>query len=477
MVASRQRAGGLAAVWLGDQSELAPRQEVRNFWNIDLARVIGITIGLVGIAMAVLGWLRRQNKYPLYFGSAMVLWALMGTRLYVHDLPMGWRATEIVYTALYAPFALAFVQFLLHYVGQPRRWVHQALWWQCGLVPLLLVVVPTHWLADVALAEYGLLITEFLAAFAFFAWHSWHGTRRDFWVMGSMLLILLTLGVLEVAIQAGWLKLPKVHLLHLAMPVIALVVGVRLVQEFAAALEETERLNRDLERRVAQKSAEIEQTYRQLSLMRAEQAASAERHRIASDLHDDLGAQLVTIAQASLVANDIGRVSELARKALADMRLAVRGLTGDAQPLAHVLADWRRETVERLGMAGVATFWNVSETELNPDLASRMHVQLTRVLREAVSNVIHHSCAQHCWVDIHVTAQELQMAIEDDGQGFDAKQVRAGSGLRNMESRTRSMTGTLHITQRPGGGSCVRVRVPLAGEATSHWPADEGEMP
>ena len=477
MVASRQRAGGLSPVWVGDQSELVPLFEARNFWNIDLARVIGLSVGLVGVAMAALGWLQRRNRHPLFFGVALILWALMGTRLYVQNMPWPWRASEIVFTALYAPFAYAFVNFLLHYVRQPRRAVQRAMAWQCVLVPLVLMAVPAHWMADAAIAEYALLAVEFMAAFAFFAWHSWHGMRRDFWVMGGVLLVLLSLTMLEVAIQTGSLDLPKVHLLHLAMPVIALVMGVRLVQEFAAAMEESERLNRELELRVTEKSAEIEKTYQQLGAMRAEQAALAERHRIASDLHDDLGAQLVTIAQASLVANDIARVSELARQALADMRLAVRGLTGEAQPVAHALADWRRETVERLNMAGIGIFWNASEPDLDWVLSSRMQVQLTRVLRESVSNVIQHSGAWNCWVDIHVTAQELRIGIEDDGRGFDRQQVVAGRGLRNLETRTHSMSGSLQIMPRQEGGTCIRACVPFAGGTSAPWQGNEGSAP
>ncbi|MCF8212133.1 MAG: histidine kinase [Rhodoferax sp.] len=473
-VASRQRAGGLSPLWVGEQSELQPRFALRNFWNIDLARVIGIAMGLLGLAIAALGWFRKQDRHPFYFGLALTLWALMGTRLYVQDMPFGWRTAEIVFTSLYPPFAYAFIQFLLHFVRRPQRRVRQVLLLQCGLVPLALLLEPANAMSQAALTLYVLLTTEFLAAFAFFAWHSWRGRRRDFWVMGGILLVLLVLTVLEVAIQTEWINLPKVHLLHLAMPALALVMGVRLVQEFAGALAETERLNRELEQRVADKSAEIEQTYRQLSALKVEQAALAERQRIASDLHDDLGAQLVTIAQASLVANDVSRVSDLARKALADMRLAVRGLTGEEQPVAYVLADWRRETVERLQVAGIATFWNASESAMEWVLSSRLQVQLTRVLREAISNVIHHSGAKHCWVDIHVTQDALRLGIEDDGRGFDVLHIVAGQGLRNLETRTHSLGGSLHVAARDEGGTCIRAVVPLTGNASAPCPHDGG---
>lgn len=461
MVASRQRGGGLSQVLIGEQAELAPRHGSRFFWNIVLAQVFGICMLLVGLLITALGWARRQDRHNLYFGMALVLWAGMGVRLYAQHLPFTVQAGETLVTALYAPFGYALVQFLLHYVRQPRRWVRRVLLWQCLAIPLVLVLAPAQLLAATAAGVYGLLGCEFLLAFAFFAWHCWHAMRSDFWLMGASLLLLLALALAEIAIQSGWLALPKVHLLHFAMPVISFAMGLRLVKQFAAALTEAERLNRELEQRVSDKTAEIEKGYAQLSDLRAYQAAQAERQRIASDLHDDLGAQLVTIAQASLYAHDTGRVSELARQALADMRLAVRGLTGEPMPLPDVVADWRAETVERLTIAGLAPFWNANDPPTEWMLPARMQVQVTRILREAVSNVIRHSGARMCWVTIHVAPHQLRLGVEDDGKGFDACSASPGHGLGNLVARAQVLQGTLDIFPREGGGTCIRLCVPL----------------
>ena len=75
--------------------------------------------------------------------------------------------------------------------------------------------------------------------------------------------------------------------------------------------------------------------------MRVEQVTEKERKRIAADLHDDLGAKLLTIVHTS----ESERISTLAREALEEMRLSVRGLTGKPVRLADALADWRAETV------------------------------------------------------------------------------------------------------------------------------------
>jgi two-component system, NarL family, sensor histidine kinase UhpB len=476
-VASRQRGGGLSQVRIGEQSELVRQYDARYFWNIVLAQVIGIGMLLIGVVFVAMGWTRRQDRHSLYFGCVLLLWAGMGVRLYVQNLPLAGHAAEILFTALYAPLAYVLAQFLMHYVRQPRPWVQHFFLWQCVVLPALLVLVPQHFLAHVASAFYLLLGCEFVLVIAFFARHSWMSMRQDFWLMGACLMLLLVLASAEISVQSGWLALPKVHLMHFAMPLFFLAIGLRLVQKFAAALAESERLNRELERRVADKTAEIEKNYAQLSSLRAEQAATAERQRIASDLHDDLGAQLVTMAQASLYANDIGRVAELARQALADMRLAVRGLTGEPTPLPYVLADWRAETVERLSLAGVTVVWNANDPAMDWMLPARVQVQLTRILREAVSNVIRHSCAHTCWVGVHVAADQLQMGVEDDGQGFDTRNPSPGQGLGNLVTRARALQGILQIVPREAGGTCVRLTVPLAFNATASGLEEKGARP
>ena len=476
-VAARQRAGGLSPVLIGGQEELAQRHDSRYFWNITLAQVFGICILLVGLVIAALGWMRRQDRHNLYFGLALVLWSAMGARLYVQHLPMTVVASEILFTSLYGPFAYAVVQFLLQYVGQPKRWVRQLLAWQCAAIPVLLVLAPAHTLAAVASGLYAVLGCEFMWAFVFFARQSWRFMRRDFWFLGANLGLLLGLTGAELAIQNGWLALPKIHLLHIAMPAISFAFGVRLVRQFATALTESERLNRELEQRVADKTAEIAHSYAQLSDLRADQAAAAERQRIASDLHDDLGAQLVTMAQASLYAGDTSRVAEMARQALTDMRLSVRGLTGEPTPLPHVLADWRSETVERLTLAGVTVLWNANDPPMHWMLPARMQVQVTRILREAVSNVIRHSGARRCWVDIHVARDHLQLGVEDDGRGFDPTLASQGHGLGNMLRRARVLGGSLQIVPRDAGGVCLRLGVPLALDAAEASMGSGGALP
>ncbi len=467
-VAARQRGGGVSRVQIGPESELRGRYESRYFWNITVAQILGASMVLFGIAIVSLGWVRRQDRHYLYFGATQVLWGLLGLRLYVQQVPWSLANTEIVIASVFPWVVFAVVQFLLHYIGLVRRWVVGLLVTQGVVVPLVFLAVPPDRVFLVASSIYTLLALEFCVALAVFTWQGWRVQRRAFWIFGAIELLLLLLVGAEIAVQNEWLPLPRIHLIHFAMPVLFLGIGLHLVQQFAAALTQSERLNRELEQRVADKTQEIENNYAQMSVLRANQAVADERQRIAADLHDDLGAKLVTIAQASLYANDIGRITTLARQALDDMRLSVGGLTGALAPVPEVLADWRAETVERLTLAGLVVHWTASDASIEWLLPARIRVQLTRVLREAVTNVISHSGASVCWVTVHAAPDHLRVCVQDNGRGHDTQRVSPGHGLPGIARRARLLDGVLDIGPREGGGFQISLCIALPRAASGN---------
>ncbi|MDP3619182.1 MAG: ATP-binding protein [Ramlibacter sp.] len=193
-----------------------------------------------------------------------------------------------------------------------------------------------------------------------------------------------------------------------------------------------------------------------------DRGARQERQRIASDLHDDLGAKLLTIAQAS----GSERVAALAREALDEMRLSVRGLNGQIALASDVFADWRAEAVTRLCAAGVQAQWVADEPPAGLALPARVQMQLTRVLREAVSNVIRHSGATTCCIRIAIDERRLDLEVSDDGQGMKTSEAGSrGHGLPGIERRARLLGGVLVVEPASLGGPCVRVEIPLMATA------------
>ncbi len=194
----------------------------------------------------------------------------------------------------------------------------------------------------------------------------------------------------------------------------------------------------------------------------------AERQRIAGDLHDDLGARLLTIAHAGNTPEDHARVGHLARQALDEMRLAVKGLSGSPARLEDLVADWRAETLSRLANAGMQGEWRTGAMT-DALIAPRLHTHLTRMLREAVSNAIRHSGGTRCEVVVEVAEGLLKMQVSDDGSGLPEgwRHARTGSGssgngLPGLQRRAEQMSGTCSLESSANGGARLVITVPLA---------------
>jgi len=185
-----------------------------------------------------------------------------------------------------------------------------------------------------------------------------------------------------------------------------------------------------------------------------------ERKRIAGDIHDNLGASLLS----ALHSRDGERKDRYIRETLADLRSIVTEPTGPAAGLAETLAGSRKEMSERLQARGVALAWPVSGAPIE-GVSSAVAQSLRAMLREITNNIVKHAQAQTVRVSVSRDAEALVLVVEDDGVGFDPAAITPGAGLGGLSERAARHGGTVAWSQGPGGrGACVTVRLALAAE-------------
>ena len=191
---------------------------------------------------------------------------------------------------------------------------------------------------------------------------------------------------------------------------------------------------------------------------------------IARELHDEFGQVLTAIGsmlgraarqlpQTSPLHGELAEIREVAQAALDN----VRGLSQTLHPSIleesglEATIEWYLSTVER--QVGVAVTYDRSGPSRPVDTTVGIHVY--RVLQEALNNVRRHSGADRASVRLRLRPDQLVLEVEDHGAGVDSAEDRRGLGIVLMRERAAIVGGSLELRSPRGGGTLVRLTVPL----------------
>jgi signal transduction histidine kinase len=204
-------------------------------------------------------------------------------------------------------------------------------------------------------------------------------------------------------------------------------------------------------------------------------AQEQERHRIARELHDDLGQQL---ALASAQLDGLIQESDASLKPnLADLSDQISAISNATREISHGLYP---SQLEYLGLASAVRrmcheIGHGKQISIQLAVGDLPHLQpsislcLYRVVQEALHNVMKHSLADRVEVQLGSDNQRVMLQITDNGVGFDVSRQTKGLGLHSMRERVRSVDGTIEIVSAPKTGTRIEVLVSLRqGESQRH---------
>lgn len=203
----------------------------------------------------------------------------------------------------------------------------------------------------------------------------------------------------------------------------------------------------------------VEQLLRALAHDRAvERGRSEERQRIAQDLHDDIGARLLTLMYKA----PSKEMEDYVRHTLQDLKTLTRGLAAASHSLALAAAEWKTDITQRLDAVHCALEWTSSFDE-DLTLTVIQWSSLTRILRELVSNIIAHSKASQVEIELRLQDGLLTATLRDDGVGREPARWSHGLGLGGIRKRVKLMGGTVAWREREPRGIVCLVSVPNLG--------------
>ncbi len=195
-----------------------------------------------------------------------------------------------------------------------------------------------------------------------------------------------------------------------------------------------------------------------------------ERKRVANELHDDLGSLMAAVKlnfnaleSATQPTNQeaFAKTESLIDEAYSKIRAIAHaknsGLIAKQGLLVAV-----QEMAEKMAIANEISI-SVWDHGLYTRLENSMELSLFRVVQELLANIINHAAATE--VNIHITnhGETLNILVEDNGRGFNAKEIgaSAGMGLKSIDKRITALNGDLNIESEQGKGTVVIIDIPI----------------
>ncbi len=242
----------------------------------------------------------------------------------------------------------------------------------------------------------------------------------------------------------------------------------RLRENFLQSLA-LERATVHLEETVARKTQELRRL-----LAHRETAREDERANLSRELHDELGQELTALRyalaftrkrygqEAAAIGPHLADLEELLGRTSSTVRTIVTGLRPrvlDDLGLRAALEWLVRRAGERTGAE-----CTLAVEGDDGALAGELPLAVFRVAQESLTNAARHAAAKRIEVALRVGAGDLELRVRDDGRGFDpaAPPRPSAAGLIGMRERADALGGALSVETRPGDGTAVVLRLPLA---------------
>ena len=231
----------------------------------------------------------------------------------------------------------------------------------------------------------------------------------------------------------------------------------------------------ELERLTQQKTAFLEREVAERARLEREviESCAREQRRIAYDLHDGVGQQLVGIALSAKLleeqlradrpfeADKASAIVRLANEATRQARLTARSLEGadDVGDLKTALESLAMNISESCRVRST-----VKANGASRPVSAPVAAQLYRIAQEAARNAVEHGAAREVLIQLTFGHRDMLLTVQDDGEGFNTKTNGHGMGLRIMRYRAQCIGGSCEVQTGEGKGTTVRCRVPLEAQ-------------
>jgi signal transduction histidine kinase len=217
----------------------------------------------------------------------------------------------------------------------------------------------------------------------------------------------------------------------------------------------------------AQKTS-IQHKAQQVHLQSFFEGEQEERARVGREIHDSIGAMLLTMTrrlevykskqQSDQQAEEIDEIISMIRATTKELRNTVHNLIPEAitlQGLEETIDNFCKEVSKGKGLE-IQLYINGDWASVNQTISFNVF----RIVQEAVHNIVKHSAATIAAINIVLSEGDVKIIIEDNGRGMEKQDNNKGNGLRNISWRVASLKGIMSIESAKGKGTIIHISIP-----------------
>lgn len=452
----------LPKLYVGPINKLQSLYLHRLFWVRDVAQFTSAFCITLGISALLIWRYRKRKKIYAAFGIGIFLWGLRTLNFVIERLPAEqWSLWRVIYQSASGGVCVAMVLFSFAIAGIKRPLIERALIGYAAIGPAILIGLGSSWdgwVSAIWLGGFLPLLLIFLVAIVYAVWH-----RRT----PTFIALLISIGIAALAgahdyflvTNAPWMMRSapewvgaRIFIMTYAVMPVLLIMGEILIIRFANVLVELEAVNESLDRRVAQKQVELEDTYKRLLRHDGERRVMQERDRIMRDMHDGMGAMLFSTLARTQRGNMTAQEMESALQyCIAEMRLTIDSLSVTEQDVTGLIGDFRYRWETQLENLGVTSQWSINIATEGLIFALDAVVQALKITQEALTNSLKHSGASQIEIQVDLNLSLLRIVLTDNGIGIQGKPREGARGISNMRERASKLGGSLHIESSSSG--------------------------
>lgn len=462
---------GLGIAYIGAYDSLYGARSWRGFWQNTGTLATSVFNVALGAYVLLLWWGERQRQmhHALgWFGAALLVWGLRNLNLVVTEPPVSDLLWSLLTVAGAATFTGLFSLFSTRLAEQEDP-DYRAPNWFAPAVGVYIVVALAFFLSSPSyrLANSGFVPLSLIGV-GLALWSVWRlarlAWRRRTRTLGAVAVaaaIYTALLFRDFAIASNATSLGEYFLRQYAAVPLFAAIALLLAQRYLEALARARELSASLQSQVDAQRDELQRRFDRLHEVERERALAQERARLTRDLHDSLGMHLVSALRQvrSSTPGSADALSGTLQDCLDDLRVVIDSLDADERDPLVVLGTLRFRLTPRFEAMGMRLDWCIGTRDVEwPALQPGTTLELLRIVQEALTNALKHSCANVVTLAVEFNADALVVVVADNGGGWRAG-TQVGRGMRNMQMRAERIGGRWSMRSTTEGCT-VRLEIP-----------------